>query len=74
MQTLYNAPMRLTLNAEEIDVPASISLADLIEQRGLADAACATEVNKALVPKADRPSTQLDEGDCIEIVTLVGGG
>lgn len=67
-------PMRITLNAQAIDLSAPISLAQLIERQGLARAACATEVNKTLIKKNQRTNTMLNEGDKIEIVSLVGGG
>ncbi len=34
----------------------------------------AVEVNRRLVRRAEYESTPLAEGDCVEIVTLVGGG
>lgn len=66
--------MRVVINNEEIEVAEGTTLADLIDERGLGDAACATEVNLRLVRKQDRPNTPLSPGDRVEIVTLVGGG
>ncbi len=66
--------MRITLNNEEIEVAEGSTLADLIDDRGLSRAACATEVNRRLVRKSERPDTPIKPGDRIEIVTLVGGG
>jgi thiamine biosynthesis protein ThiS len=34
----------------------------------------AVEVNRELVPRRNFEATQLQEGDHVEIVTLVGGG
>jgi sulfur carrier protein len=66
--------MRITVNGEECALEGSPTLEQLIESRGLQDAACATEVNQRLVPKRDRSLVALEDGDRIEIVTLVGGG
>jgi sulfur carrier protein len=66
--------MRLMVNGEEREVADGATVADLIESSGLADAACAAEVNKSFVPKRDHATTTLTEGDRIELVTLVGGG
>ena len=33
-----------------------------------------SEVNKRIVPRKRHESTQLNEGDKVELVTLVGGG
>ncbi len=40
----------------------------------LSDQLCAVEVNKELVPHKERNTFVLQEGDRVEIVTLVGGG
>jgi sulfur carrier protein len=66
--------MRVIVNGEERDVANGATVADLIDASGLANAACAVEVNRSLVPKRDHASTTLAEGDRVELVTLVGGG
>lgn len=66
--------MQITLNGESVDVPAEMTLTELVDQQGLTDAACATEVNRTLVPKKERCDRTIVAGDSIEIVTLVGGG
>ncbi len=66
--------MQIIVNGEPVDLPGPTSLADLIDRKGLSDAACATEVNQRLVPKRERTAVTLAEGDRVEIVTLVGGG
>ena len=66
--------MRVLVNGEERELAGGTTVADLIEREGLAGSPCAAEVNKALVPKRDHASTVLEEGDRVELVTLVGGG
>jgi len=66
--------MRITINGEAREVPEGTTVAALIRDLGLLKAACAAEVNRALVPKRDHERTELREGDHIELVTLVGGG
>lgn len=46
----------------------------LIRELGLAKAACAAEINKALVPRKRHGERRLEERDQVELVTLVGGG
>ena len=41
---------------------------------GINNRYCAVERNRELVPRETHPQCQLQEGDQIEIVTLVGGG
>ena len=66
--------MQITVNGETLELPAPASLADLIDRQGLQNAACATEVNRRLIPKRERSAIVLEDGDRVEIVTLVGGG
>ena len=66
--------MRITVNGTPRDVADATTLERLIADEGLADTACAAEVNKSLVRKADRDAHTLQEGDVVELVTLVGGG
>lgn len=66
--------MIVTVNGQPRDMPDGSSVRDLIEAMGLGKAACAAEVNKALVPKREHPERRLRDGDVIELVSLVGGG
>lgn len=66
--------MRVIVNGEPKDLAPGATLGDLIRALHLADAPCAAEVNKALVPRRQRDARPLAEGDRIEVVTLVGGG
>jgi sulfur carrier protein len=64
----------IVVNGERREVPAGMTVGGLIREMGLGKAACAAEVNKALVPKREHEGRQLVEGDRVELVTLVGGG
>ena len=66
--------MVVIVNGEQREVPAGMTVGGLIREMGLGKAACAAEVNKALVPKREHEGRQLAEGDRVELVTLVGGG
>lgn len=66
--------MDITLNGKAESIEDDTTVAALIEARGLADKACAAEVNGVLVPKAQHDQTAITEGDRVELVTLVGGG
>ena len=66
--------MRITVNGTPRDVADATTLERLIADEGLADTACAAEVNKRLVPRAERERRTLEDGDAVELVTLVGGG
>lgn len=66
--------MTLIVNGEPRTLPPEASVADLVRELGLEKSACAVEVNRHLIPKADHSKRSLSEGDSIEVVTLVGGG
>lgn len=66
--------MKIIVNNEEREVGEGCTVAGLIETLGLAAAICAAEVNETVVPRRERDSVVLGEGDRVEIVTLVGGG
>ena len=66
--------MRLKVNGEATEVPDGLSVAGLVAHLGLGAGPVAVERNRAVVPRADHATTQLTEGDDLEIVHFVGGG
>jgi thiamine biosynthesis protein ThiS len=46
----------------------------LIAELGLGDRKVAVERNRMVVPRAEHATTELAEGDRLEVVTFVGGG
>jgi thiazole synthase len=65
---------RLTVNQEPKQYPAPLSVADLLRELRLDPLRVAVEVNRDVVPRARHADHSLDDGDAVEIVTLVGGG
>lgn len=66
--------MNCIVNGESKELPDDLSVEGLIELLGMSDAICAAEVDKKLVPKRERALCILQDGQQIEIVTLIGGG
>lgn len=66
--------MTILVNGEPRDMPEGITVEELIRRLGLGSAACAAEVNRALIPRSLHGGTVVREGDRVELVTLVGGG
>jgi sulfur carrier protein len=64
----------IVVNGKPRQVAAQITIADLLDQLGLAGKHVAVEVNLELVPRQRHAQHRLDGGDRLEIVTLVGGG
>ncbi len=66
--------MKVTVNGEARELPERLSLTDLLESLGLPASRVAIEVNREIVTRATFPECRLQDGDCVEIVTFVGGG
>ena len=66
--------MDIIINGEPQALPAPLSVAALLEQRGLAGKRVAVERNGEIVAKSRHAETLLATGDRIEIVVAVGGG
>ncbi len=63
----------ITVNGEIVQLDA-VPLSELLTQMNLGNRLCAVEVNKELIPHKERETYVLQDGDSVEIVTIVGGG
>ena len=66
--------MDITLNGHTHNATDAATVAELLAQLELRPQLVAVEVNRQLVPRGDHATCQLQPGDELEIVTLVGGG
>ena len=66
--------IRLQVNGQPLEVVAGATVSALLAQLGYTLGAVAVERNRAVVPRAAHPTTELFPGDEVEIVTFVGGG
>ena len=66
--------MRVILNGDEREFPDALTLAQLVEQLGMKADRLAVELNRQIVRREQWATTQLHEGDKIEVVHFVGGG
>ena len=71
---LRSRSMQLVINGEERQVGPSMTVKQLLASLGLADTLVAVERNEEVVPRAQHESTELNEGDRVEVVHFVGGG
>lgn len=55
-------------------MPLDMTVEELLLEAGIPIKFCAVERNLEIVPKADYRALKLQDGDSIEVVTLVGGG
>ena len=66
--------MQIQVNGEQREVKSGLSIAELLGVLELDPRYLAVERNLELVPREDHENTLLNEGDRLEVVTLVGGG
>lgn len=66
--------MQIFINGEPRTVAADATLANLLAELGVEPRHVAVEVNLELVPRQKHSDHRLQEGDHLEVVTLVGGG
>jgi thiazole synthase len=66
--------IQITLNGEPFPLPNPMTVRDLLVFRNLDPRRVAVEVNFNVVRKDEQPHQMLQEGDAVEVVTLVGGG
>ncbi len=66
--------MQIILNGADIAVPEATTIAQLVEQQGLANKRIAIEINETIVPRSTHATTVLRSGDRVEIVHAIGGG
>ena len=64
----------MTINGESKEVPAAMTIAELVAHLGLIEGPVAVELNREIVPRAQHGSRTLADGDVLEIVHMVGGG
>jgi sulfur carrier protein len=66
--------MRIQVNGEESTRTVPCTIGTLLDERGLPRVKVAVEWNGRVLRRSEHDETWLQEGDVIEIVTLVGGG
>ncbi len=69
-----HATVPITVNGEARRVPVGCTVEELVRSLGLEPRAVAVEVDRALVPRAERAARVLAAEQAVEVVTLVGGG
>jgi len=64
----------ITVNGATRQVPRGVTIATLVAELKVPSKFVAVERNRDVVPRARHAETQLEAGDQLEVVTLVGGG
>ena len=62
------------ITGKETEVPAGISVEQMLLANGFALQRIAVERNDEILPKADYAAETVQDGDVFEVVNFVGGG
>jgi sulfur carrier protein len=66
--------MRIEVNGEPHELARRTTVRELLVSLGLGETLVAVEKNHEIVPRASHASTEVEDGDRLEIVHFVGGG
>ena len=66
--------MKILLNGDPYDVPGSLTISDLLARLDIDSRRVAVERNLVVLKRALFDTTEVSDGDQIEIVNFVGGG
>lgn len=64
----------IKVNGTMEDMEISVTVREYLEQKNYRTDRIAVERNGEIVPKSRYEDTVLQDGDCLEIVSFVGGG
>ncbi|WP_146594370.1 sulfur carrier protein ThiS [Novipirellula galeiformis] len=66
--------IQIKVNGERVEIESAMSVERLLNTVEVPANYLAVEINADVVPREDYPSTLVNDGDEVEVVTLVGGG
>lgn len=66
--------MQVTVNGKSHQVDDGTTVIDLLRAAGVPENYLAVEINDDVVPREQHATRTIQDGDRIEVVTLVGGG
>jgi sulfur carrier protein len=66
--------MTIRLNGEAYEIPAPLTVAQLLERLRIDARRVAVELNLEIVKRSRYESATISEGDEVEVVNFVGGG
>ena len=68
--------MRIELNGREVDLPDGATVRDAAEAAGVGEVGrgVAVALDGEVVPRGEIESTELSEGQQVEVVAAIGGG
>lgn len=64
----------VTINGNRVELNQPMTVQQLLETTHVPPNYLAVEVNSDVVPRQQHADQMVNDGDCVEVVTLVGGG
>lgn len=68
------ATIAVKINGREVELPAGLTVAGVLEYRGVHTTLVAVEYNGRVLRRAEFLEMRVNAGDTLEIVHFVGGG
>jgi len=66
--------IRITVNGQPVEIASRMTVQQILDSVDVPPNYLAVEVNANVVVREDYATTMVDDGDEVELVTLVGGG
>jgi sulfur carrier protein len=66
--------IEIELNGARLEIERGLTIAVLLEQRGIERRMVAVELNGEIVPRYEFDETPVSAGDRLELLQMVGGG
>lgn len=66
--------MNILLNGNPREEPAELTVAQLLSRLEMPPRGIAVELNQQIIPRSRHAEQKVQDGDRVEIVSLVGGG
>ena len=73
-ESIKTKRIEIVVNGERREVPAELTLSEMLGWMEIDGGRVAVELNRAIVRQADWQSTPILEGSELEVVQFVGGG
>lgn len=64
----------ITLNGKKEEIPAEMSIADLLKIKNIRPEVVTIELNDVIIERTKYPGTSIKSGDRLEFVYYMGGG
>jgi sulfur carrier protein len=71
---LTASTIQIQFNGQPLTIPVGCFIPQLLEQVAIRSQLVVVEVNGSIIPRSQHAKCLIAAGDCVEAVTLVGGG